>query len=104
MALPKIKTIGTDNLELARFQEYVATSVDAIALVPILDGNLLTNVALTSGLNDVPHKLGRKLRGWIAVRKRANVDIWDAQDSNSKQDLTLSLQASSAVTVDLWVF
>lgn len=102
--LQNIKKLGSPSAELNRSQEYVQRAVGGIISSEILDGILLTNISLTTGLNEVSHKLGRKIRGWIVVRKRANVDIWDEQDSNKKPGLTLRLQASGAVVADLWVF
>lgn len=71
---------------------------------PIIDGNLLTGVALASGANVINHKLGRALQGWLIVGNNANVTVYDTQASNSTPNLTLQLTASGAATVSLWCF
>jgi hypothetical protein len=102
--LRDLKKLDSELQEVVKLQEYVGRCISAIISSQVLDGTLLQNVSLKSGLNEVAHKLGRKPQGWIIVRKRANANIWDEQDSNSKSKLTLRLQASAAVKVDLWVF
>lgn len=67
-------------------------------------GQVLKSVALSIGPNVVNHKLGRKLQGWCIVRKRASSDIYDTQDTNQTPELTLTLQASIAVVVDIYVY
>lgn len=104
MKLQNIKKLGSDSNELTRVQEYISRCFGGIIGSEIIDGVLLQEVDLTAGQNEISHRLGRKLRGWVVVRQRANVGIWDEQDSNSKPHLTLVLQASGPVTVDLWIF
>lgn len=75
-----------------------------IAKGPLTNGSILTEISLKSGSNDVSHKLGRKLQGWFIVRQRASATIYDSQDTNKTQDLTLSLNSSASVSVDIYVF
>lgn len=89
---------------LDKVQENVDTALGPLQDSRIVEGLLLRNVQLTAGSNTVAHKLDRRLIGWIVVRKRANEQIWDEQDTNNAPKRTLKLQASGAVTVDLWVF
>lgn len=82
----------------------------ASLLNPILNSVLATpvliqNVALSSTATTVVnHGLQKNLTGWLVVRNRSGATIWDTQDANSKPNLTLWLNASSAVKVDLLVF
>lgn len=69
---------------------------------PLLDGVLLKQVQLGSTATQVPHTLGREPQGWIIVNKTANADVWQSGTTLSKSFITL--QASTTVTVDLWVF
>lgn len=78
-------------------------------LNPLLDnaitqGIFLTNVQLLSGNNQLDHKLGHILRGWIITRKRGPGDVYDNQATNPFPNLTLTLNASANVMVDLYVF
>lgn len=69
---------------------------------PLLNGVLLTGVELSSTATQVPHTLGREPQGWIIVNKTANANVWQSSTDLSKSFLTLT--ASGAVKVDLWVF
>lgn len=98
----KLRDVGEG---LARIQDNVGRAVDPLINIPYLDGVLLKSVALVTGsTNHVPHKLGRALTGWFAVRWRASATVYDAQDANTTPSLTLDLIVSANVTVDLWVF
>ena len=104
MRAKSYKVIETESEELARVQVYVAQAIESLSSSPLLDGILLKNIQLASGTTSVQHKLNRVLQGYLIVRKRSNVDIWDSQDSNSNPSKTLNLEASATVNVDLYVF
>ena len=67
-------------------------------------GVTLQSVSLSSGANVVNHTLGHKLNGWLVVRQRAAATFFDTQDLNPTPAVTLNLNASAAVVVDLYVF
>lgn len=103
----KIKTLKTVEVpdEVSKFQFNVIEMLNNIVGIPLLDGVLLTQIELVSGaINPVDHKLGRTPQGYIVVRKRANASIWDSQDLNKFSDLTLDLNCSANVIIDLWIF
>ena len=94
--------IKAKSPELNRIQANIDTFADSVTSIPILDGNLIKDVELSSSETQVSHKLGRKYRGWIIVDKNAQQDVWV-----SSTDLTqrfLALTAAGSVTVSLWVF
>jgi hypothetical protein len=101
-AFKKVANASEDTQKLQeRLDEYFAP----ITSSAIIDGVLLKNVELTAGVvTEVSHKLGRELLGWIVVRRRANAQVWDTQDSNTFKSRTLWLNTSATVFVDLWVF
>lgn len=97
----------TTDLNLETIQENVADAIEPLMGNPALDGVLLTGItiAATPTVTSVSHGLGRALRGWVVVRRRANAQVWDTQDSNAALEArTLNLIASAAVVVDLYVF
>lgn len=96
--------VATSNGDLGRAQQQLRLTLDPITAVPLLDGVLVEDVALTTSTKSVKHGLGRAPTGWLLVRKTANANVWDAQDSNAHPELTLDLVASGSVTVSLWVF
>jgi hypothetical protein len=101
MALPIFKT---PNNDLLMMQTRWATDIDPVIDLPINSGVILKSVTLAAGDNSVSHKLGRVLQGWFVVRQRASATIYDKQDSNQHPELSLTLNASGAVVVDLFVF
>lgn len=100
----KFKTVQFDDDKISRFQDECERTISSLQSVPFLTGRAIQNVTLASGANSVNHGLGRKLVGWVATRRRGTGTIYDTQDSNALADRTLTLVASAAETVDLWVF
>lgn len=96
--------ITTKNQDLSLLQSKWKSILDPIAASPSANVSILKNVSLNTGLNTINHLLGRKLQGWRLVRLRASSTIFDQQDSNTMPELTLVLNASAPVVVDLEVF
>lgn len=90
--------------EMLLMQTSWAADLNPLISNQLTNGNLLTNQALASGANVINHKLGRPLKGWIITRCRAAATFYDTQDASLTPQLTLNLNSSAAVTVDLWVF
>lgn len=88
--------------ELNRLQEKLQEFFAPIIACPIIDGNLLTNVSLSSTETKVEHKLAREPQGYIITRKNANQDVWES--SKALPTRHLSLTATGDVVVDIWVF
>jgi hypothetical protein len=102
--MPKIQHIQTSDRVLNMIQDNISNILDPYSSKEILQGQFLTGITLVSGTNTVSHKLARKLIGWFVVRQRASAIIHDNQDTQTRPDLFLTLVASAAVTVDLYVF
>ena len=93
------------NLPLQQMQVNWASILNPLIGSPTASPTLLQNVSLASGSNSVNHLLGQKLTGWYPVRFHgAFAQIYDTQDSNKNPQLTLLLNSSAAVVVDLLVF
>lgn len=95
---------NSDDKDFMLMQTSWASSLNKMLANPATNGILMKSVQLSTGDNTINHKLGRNLQGWVIVRKRANADIYDTQDSNSMPSLTLTLNSSANVTVDLYLF
>jgi hypothetical protein len=88
--------------ELKQLQDSVIKALNPIAATALIDGLLIT-ADLTTSFAPVAHKLGRKYQGWIVVGINASATVWE--DVNAlNQDAFISLRASAACTVKLWVF
>lgn len=96
------KKAYTTDQDLNAVQENVEESLAPLIKNPLLDGIILSNVELTTGDNDISHKLGRKLQGWVIVDRDANANIY--RKTSSTPTLTLKLNSSATVTVSLYVF
>lgn len=95
----------TDDKNLCLMQTKWASQIDPVLAQPWNSGILLKNVTLLTGNNTINHLLQRKLIGWVPVRFRGSwAQIYDNQDTNSSPQLTLKLNASANVVIDLWVF
>lgn len=69
------------------------------------DSLILKNITLKAANNPtaVNHTLGRILLGYNVMLK-GNAVVWDSQDSNKSPQLTLLLNTSADVTINLEVY
>ncbi len=99
------RKLGSESREMQKVQQSVQEAIKPVRDSKILDGVLLTNVSLTSGVtNNIEHRLNRKPFGFIVVRKRGAADIWDSQDSNQLANRTFALECDADVEIDIWIF
>ena len=96
----------TDNESIESVQNSLENSFRSVEACPLLDGHLLEGIELIQGDNEIDHKLGRALKGWILTRQDFDTIIIDKQVDNENADSILILNSSTAgtATVDLWVF
>ena len=102
--MPKLQRIQTGDRVLNMIQDNVSNILDPYSSKEILQGQILQNVALISGANNVVHKLSRPLIGWFIVRQRSAGTVYDTQDTNTQPSLFLTLVASANMSVDIYVF
>lgn len=96
--------IYIEDRKISMIQDNLANAINPLLSLPLSSSNLIPGVELESGNNTINHGLGRNLIGWIITRKDANEDIFDNQDSNTTPALTLILNSSGDVRVDIIVF
>lgn len=94
----------TGDKDLTLIQNKWSSILNPVIANPSTNSLILKNVLLTTGSNTVNHLLGRTLQGWRVVRLRGPASLYDTQDSNPMQDLTLLLTSSADVSCDLEVF
>lgn len=78
-----------------------ARALEPLLKDPTNNGLILKNVVLINGVTVVNHRLGRMLQGWNLVDINGAASVYRSQPKNN---LTLTLTSSAAVTVDLFVF
>jgi hypothetical protein len=101
--LPSFRKTRVLNADVKNFQDAVAQIFNQILKKQIIDGVILEDLTITSGTPlSIDHGLNTLIRGWIVIRKNASSNIYEsASDTPTK---TLILNASSNVTISLWVF
>lgn len=96
------KKIGTNNVELQKVQENVGEALQPIIKSAILNGAQLDNISLASGNNTIEHRLGKKLSGWIVVKKDSGALIYEVESDFPSRILVLN--SSSQCNISLWVY
>ena len=106
MPVPHFDTLVLSDRELTRLQDNVDRVLNPLVGLPLIQGQLLTGVALQSAVTtNVQHKLGRRLQGWCVADINANATVWrDAAATNPSPNAILQLKCSADCTVSLWVF
>ena len=91
--------------DLVQVQENIEQTFKSVLQVPLLNGRLITDLALVTGsINRVEHKLGRKFIGYLVVRKNAAATIYDSKSSNVADEGVLLLSTDTNTTIDIWIF
>lgn len=100
-SLLRFLELQSDDPALARVVGRVKEIFRALFQKQIIDGQILSSISLLSASpNRIPHKLGRKVNGYIIVRSSA---LSTFSDSGSDESF-LTLNCSANTTVDIWVF
>lgn len=103
MQKSKLPIFQSDSQEMTLMQTKWAQQIEGV----LRDSNspvVLESVSLLTGDNVINHRLGRKLSGWRLIRIRAAATVYDKQDTNQMPALTLVLNTSAPVIVDIEVF
>jgi len=72
-----LKKMSFDSVDTAKLQDNLEQWTESIIRKPILNGLILEKISLSTGSNDIPHRLGRKLIGWQIIRQRSAASIFD---------------------------
>lgn len=96
------QTINCNIIEVQRLQDNLSNAIGPVLKNLLIDGNLIKNIILVSGVSNlVPHLLGRKPLICFVVRKNATADVWESTASATEKFVSLSCSANC--TVSLWV-
>lgn len=102
--MKSFKKVQTQNQDLNSVQSNIEQFVKPLVSNALLDSVILKNINLEVGDNQIDHKLGRELLGWVIVKTSAASAIYDKQSTNSNSSKLLILNASVATTVSILVF
>jgi len=101
--IERLNFTGEAATDLKRLQDATVRALDPVVRVPTLDGVLLGPIALTTTLAPVNHGLGRAFLGWQVVRINASATVWE-DFAATQQTASISMRASVACSIYLWVF
>jgi hypothetical protein len=93
------KQVNTNDQNLQLIQDNVSAAIQPLDTAPLTRGNLFTDIALTSGSNQIAHKLGRAPTRWVITDINAAVTVY----RTSWDTAYINLTASGACTISLWV-
>lgn len=99
MGLPYFQS---ENRNMSLLQTAWTKLLNPLLANPLMQGQLITNVALASGTTQVNHKLGRPPQGWFLVAPLGAATVY--QGTQNTPSLTLALVSSAAITTDIYVF
>ena len=86
-------------------QDHIEEVITPVLNSAIIDGVIVEDVILNSStFTNIKHKLGRKPRGYIVIRKSAAQTVFEEAGDYENRKLFLKLKASGTVTVNLWIF
>lgn len=87
--------------ELQMLQTQWTSQLNPLLANPTTNPQILKGIVLASGANVINTKLGTKAQGWYITDINAAVTVYRSAPFN---DLTLTLTASGAATIDLVIF
>lgn len=100
--LSKFYKIQSSDTKVNLLQDAVDKALTPVLNVPLIDGVLLKNVSIATGLNIVNHTLGREPLGWIVVDKNSSATVY--RQTSAIPDRTLNFVASGSGVFSFWVF
>lgn len=99
--IQKFRRIQTSDTDLTLVQDNVANTLNPLTRVALLDGQLLTNVALSTVPLRIEHLLGRKPLGYIVTGLNQAATIFGTESDARLMTLTAS---NNGTICSLWVF
>jgi hypothetical protein len=102
VAIKDLKTINSQDYELSTIQRNTSEFAQQLIGNPLLDGNLLKDIAVSVTATEFAHGLGRKPQGYIVVKASTGVTLSDS--ASLTPNTTIKLTASASSTVSIWVF
>lgn len=102
--LKSYQRVDSTDLAVREMQYRLEETLHPITSSEIIDGRLLEDLSLETTATDVPHGLGRAIRGYLPVKLSASATIFDDEASNTNKSEFVRLKASGTVTATVWVF
>lgn len=94
----------TGNVQADRSQRLAQQTADTVNQLPFAKGNWIKAQAIGTSPTNISHGLGRTWQGYIITRLRADARVYEAASQPLDATKRIALQASAAVTVDIYFF
>lgn len=101
MARYTFSRVSTNDPSVFMLQSSIETAFRSLDRIPILDGQLIENVPITTSERQITHNLKRKPKGFIVVDVDSACLVHRSSEST---ELYIYLTGSRVATVSLWVF
>ena len=99
LLIPDFRKIKTDLRDVEQLQSACSAQFQALHNCQLLDGAAL-NVDLVAGDNVISNPLQRDMRGWIVTDRSTAAAVYKV--SSTSRNITLN--SSSTITLQLWVY
>jgi hypothetical protein len=99
MELKPYKKLTGLDFELSKTVQYTEEFLAQLTSLNFLVGNLI-EISVTTTATSFEHKIGKTPVGWIIFDKNTNSNVW----RTAWDDRSITLQASLASTIKVWVF
>lgn len=91
----------TDDKDFQLMQNQWSAVLNPVLKNPLVNGIVVSGIALINGDTVVNHKLGRTPQGWFLIDLTASATVYRNAAFN---DLTLTLNSSAVATAAIYVF
>ena len=106
--LRAFRKIRVKDQQLDDVQTNVANTLTPVLKSLIVDGVLIKDIDLVSGVNRINHTLGRVPEGWIIVDRNTTATVFKTIPTTAANTITdsstISLTSSGTVKVSIWFF
>lgn len=80
-----------------------AQQINPVIANLLVNGQLLKNIQLSTGVTVVNHRLGRQPQGWLLSAPKGPATVYQASQQPNPT-LTLTVVSDADVTTDIWVY
>jgi hypothetical protein len=95
--LPLIRTADALPVLMPKWK----SQLDPVIANLLLNGQQINDVDLSTSDTVIPHNLGQVPQGWLLADQNTNATVFRTQPMTNS---SITLQATSACTVNLWIY
>lgn len=103
--LKQYERLSLGDPRLERAQEHLEEASREVFANPILDGRLVEGVSVSTTEKQVPHKLGRKYRGfWLAGTKENGAHVELIEGTSANRAKFVAITSNVTATINIYVY